>query len=430
MLSKKDIVISILLAAIVLNAYFMANAEMPSWSYVISMISIVAILVPALFALRRWLGWSGAVMVLAVLGGYAFAIETFAITYGFPYGHFAYSDELGFKVFGKTPITVFFAWTPLILCAFAICAQFISSPVYRIPAVAAALVLFDLVLDPGAVRMGFWSYQDGGIYYGVPWSNYFGWLVSGLIGAVVLEIAVLRLRPLLPVPVQLIESGFIVILMWSSFALFAGLWIPAVLGWVIVFCVALVYRGNKYEFDDMVVLVDEENVATGTARKLPVHTDNTPLHRAFSVFLFNSKGELLLQQRALEKKTWGGVWSNSCCGHVMLHEALESAAKRRLKYELGLSGIDLHTILPEFRYRAEKDGVVENEICPVLVGYSESDPDPNPDEVASFKWVAWEDFLGEVQNPDSEISPWAIEEGILLSENTEFREFYGSVRKL
>ncbi|NNE65224.1 MAG: isopentenyl-diphosphate Delta-isomerase [Pyrinomonadaceae bacterium] len=203
------------------------------------------------------------------------------------------------------------------------------------------------------------------------------------------------------------------------------MYIPAALGIVLIALLAWIYNRYHYYFDDMVVLVDEDNEPIGTAPKLPTHTDKTPLHRAFSIFLFNSKGELLLQQRAEHKKTWGGVWSNSCCGHVMLHEPVEAAAKRRLKFEMGMTGIKLHNVLPDYRYKAEKDGIVENEFCPVFVGITDKDPSINPEEVGAFQWVPWEEFLEAANDPESEYSPWAKEEARLLSERKEFRRLVG-----
>jgi isopentenyl-diphosphate delta-isomerase type 1 len=179
-----------------------------------------------------------------------------------------------------------------------------------------------------------------------------------------------------------------------------------------------------YAFDDKIVLVDESGTPIGTASKLAAHNSDTKLHRAFSVFVFNSRGELLLQQRALSKKTWPGVWSNSCCGHVMLHEATEDAAARRLKFELGLSGVDLQMTLPEFRYRAERDDVVENEICPVLVGFTERMPVINSSEVADTLWVEWNEFLGSLDDPGNEISPWAIKEVRLLAASDSFKKWF------
>ncbi|HLA96454.1 MAG TPA: isopentenyl-diphosphate Delta-isomerase, partial [Pyrinomonadaceae bacterium] len=144
--------------------------------------------------------------------------------------------------------------------------------------------------------------------------------------------------------------------------------------------------------DDIVVLVDESDRVIGSALKREVHHSQTPLHRGFSVFLFNGRGELLLQQRALTKQTWPGIWSNSCCGHPMPDETVEAAAERRLKFELGLSNIDLMIALPDFRYRAEKDGVIENEFCPVLFGFTDQQPRVNPDEVEAVRWIDWKQF--------------------------------------
>ena len=135
---------------------------------------------------------------------------------------------------------------------------------------------------------------------------------------------------------------------------------------------------------DDVVLVDDSGLPLGSAPRIEVHTDETPLHLAFSTYLFNARGEVLLTRRALGKKTWPGVWTNSCCGHPRPSESLEDAARRRIREELGLTVGPLVPLLPEFRYRAvDASGIVENEICPVFAGYvTEADPRPNPDEVA------------------------------------------------
>jgi isopentenyl-diphosphate delta-isomerase len=135
-----------------------------------------------------------------------------------------------------------------------------------------------------------------------------------------------------------------------------------------------------------------------------------------------------LQQRALTKKTWPGVWSNSCCGHLLPGERTEDAAARRLLHELGLSKIDLTIALPDFRYRAELDGVVENEICPVLIGFTEEAPILNPDEVHAVKWMPWSDVISSVADPKSQLSPWAIEEVQLLAQSEAFASRMRSFR--
>jgi isopentenyl-diphosphate delta-isomerase type 1 len=421
---KRSVFVAITLIFLAIGAFFMANVELPRWSYVISSINVLLFALPAFYALRRWLGWSDGIKLVLILGVYALLIETFAILTGFPYGHFGYSEHLGYKLFGYVPWTVAFAWTPLMLCAYVAARSLFASRVERIICSTFLLVIFDLVLDPGAVLLGFWQYPQGGAYYGVPASNYLGWMLSGALGSIIMEAVVSYFRPLLPPPVQIGSSAFFIMFFWTAFAVFGGLAVPAIIGCGVAAAMYAWYCRSYYKFDEMVVLVDDQNNALATAKKSETHNANTKLHRAFSLFLFNSKGELLLQQRAFTKKTWPGVWSNSCCGHVMINEKTEDAAARRLRFELGISGVDLKMVLPHFRYRAEKDGVVENEICPVLIGFTDQEPEINPSEVAETKWVLWSEFLRSSRNGESELSPWAIEEAELLSESEVFRRAF------
>lgn len=167
-----------------------------------------------------------------------------------------------------------------------------------------------------------------------------------------------------------------------------------------------------------VVLVNDENAVQGTLPKLAAHTDETPLHRGFSVYVF--KGDhVLLQQRSPAKKTWPGFWSNSYCGHPQLEEDILSAAKRRAEEELRLEVKDLSVILPEYRYTAENNGVVENELCPVLVAEAVNKPRPVKSEVEKCGWVTWEEALQA--KDESVYSPWFLEEKDLLEENDLFQ---------
>lgn len=402
----------------------MANVELPVWSHYLSAVNVVLFALPAFWAVRWWLGWRDGMILIAVLGTYALLIEASAIFTGFPYGHFGYSDLLGYRILGLVPWTVAFAWTPLLLGAYAVAANLFSSRFVRMIATTLLLTLFDFVLDPGAVMLGFWKYDGGGFFYGVPPSNFGGWLISGLIGTILLETIVAIFKPLLPTPVQLVSSTFFILFFWTAIAAFGGLVAPVLIGAALVVALVFFYRRFYYSFDDMIVFVDEGNRPVATGRKLASHHEDTKLHRAFSVFLFNSKGEFLMQQRALAKKTWPGTWSNTCCGHVMLHESVERAAKRRLKYELGLSGIDLQIALPNFRYRAEKEGIVENEICPVLFGFTDAKPKRNPEEVESIRWIDWKEFLRMLDDPEMNISPWAVQEVRELVESEVFRNAF------
>lgn len=413
-----------MLIGLAASAFFMANVPMPHWSYIVSSISVVLFAAPCIWAAKMWLGRRDVVILFAALGCLALLIETSAILTGFPYGHFGYSEHLGYKLFAVVPWTVAFAWPPLLLAAYSVAANTARSRLARILTTTLGLLVFDLVLDPGAVRLGFWKYADDGTFYGVPISNFAGWMISGFVGAGILEMIVDRLRPLLPVPMQLTASAIFIIWFWTAFAAFAGMIGPALIGVVVLVALTAAWRKFHYQFDDKIVLVDENNNAVATASKLESHNSETKLHRAFSVFIFNRRGELLLQQRALSKKTWPGVWSNSCCGHVMLHEEAARAAERRLKFELGLSGIELVMALPDFRYRAEKDGIVENEICPVLIGVTGREPIPNPSEVASVRWIDWNEFLVSLNEPGTDISPWAKQEVRLLTESETFRNWF------
>jgi isopentenyl-diphosphate Delta-isomerase len=175
-----------------------------------------------------------------------------------------------------------------------------------------------------------------------------------------------------------------------------------------------------------VVLVDENDQPIGTADKAAIHHGDTPLHRGFSVFLFDRSGNLLLQQRNLEKKTWPGVWSNSCCGHPQQGESTTQAMQRRIEQELGLAGVAVTVVLPGYRYRYAHGGVVENEFCPVAIGVIDQEPIPNPDEVNAVRWIRWETFLKEIAGLN-EYSEWCIEEAQLLMANDTFRSFHAAL---
>src|SRR5690606_1400700 len=139
---------------------------------------------------------------------------------------------------------------------------------------------------------------------------------------------------------------------------------------------------------DHVVLLDEEGVAIGTALKSSVHGTDTALHLAFSCHVVNGDGQVLVTRRALHKKTWPGVWSNSFCGHPRPAEPVISAVHRRAEFELGITLTDLELALPLFRYRAvDASGMVEHEVCPVYLAMTDDEPDLNPREVAEARWV-------------------------------------------
>ncbi len=165
------------------------------------------------------------------------------------------------------------------------------------------------------------------------------------------------------------------------------------------------------------MLLDADGRAVGTAPKAEVHHGATPLHLAFSLYVFNDRGELLLTRRARTKATFPGLWTNSVCGHPGPGEPIEGAAARRARDELGLAVTGLRLVLPGFGYRAELGGVVEHELCPVLVAWVAADTalSPAPEEVAQVRWVAWPSVVEEVRSGALALSPWAIEQVAALA---------------
>lgn len=161
--------------------------------------------------------------------------------------------------------------------------------------------------------------------------------------------------------------------------------------------------------EELVVLVDGSGNPIGTTPKATVHTTETPFHLAFSCYVFNGDGKLLITRRALSKTAWPGVWTNSFCGHPAPNESFEDAIQRRAAFELGLELSDIEVALPDFSYRAvDASGVVENEFCPVYTATARVDPKPNPDEVAEYAWVELDDIFAKASAVPQILSPWMV----------------------
>lgn len=184
---------------------------------------------------------------------------------------------------------------------------------------------------------------------------------------------------------------------------------------------------------DLVVLLDDDDAPCGTANRLTVHDEHTPLHLAFSLHLVDRQGRTLLTRRALSKKTWPGVWTNTCCGHPRPEENVAEAAVRRTGEELGidLSSVEVHLALPDFRYRAvDASGIVEYEVCPVHIAVVDQAPPLNPDpaEVAEQIWVDWANLYGAVQRTPFAFSPWMVLQVQALGPDITSRHWEGPTR--
>ncbi|MCA5894094.1 isopentenyl-diphosphate Delta-isomerase [Isoptericola sp. NEAU-Y5] len=160
---------------------------------------------------------------------------------------------------------------------------------------------------------------------------------------------------------------------------------------------------------DHVVLVDDAGNRLRTWPRSSVHTTETPLHLAFSCYVLDDDGRLLMTRRALSKRTWPGVWTNSFCGHVRWEETSLDALHRHAGHELALRVRDVEVVLPGFRYRAvDASGVVEHEICPVSVARAAGPVTPNPDEVAELAWARPEDVVTAAEATPWAFSPWMV----------------------
>ncbi len=167
------------------------------------------------------------------------------------------------------------------------------------------------------------------------------------------------------------------------------------------------------------ITVDSADNALGTITKAAAHDGKGVLHRAFSIFIFNSKGELLLQQRSADKRLWPLYWSNTCCSHPRAGEDMPTATVRRLEQELGMR--TALTYLFKFEYQAHFGSAgSEHELCSVYVGRSDATPRSHPQEIAALKWLSVEAVTRELAADvnDERYTPWfKIEWKRLLAEH-------------
>jgi isopentenyl-diphosphate delta-isomerase len=142
---------------------------------------------------------------------------------------------------------------------------------------------------------------------------------------------------------------------------------------------------------EQIVFVHQDGTPNGeVGPKLASHNRQTRLHLAFSCYIVRkSDGKLLITKRALHKKVWPSVWTNSFCGHVSPNETVDAALQRRAEYELGLTTLEaVKMVMPDYTYKTPPyNGIIEHEFCPIFIAYTNDTPQLNPDEVAAFAWV-------------------------------------------
>jgi isopentenyl-diphosphate delta-isomerase len=157
--------------------------------------------------------------------------------------------------------------------------------------------------------------------------------------------------------------------------------------------------------EEQVVLVDEQGNELGLMGKTEAHKKGI-LHKAISVLIFNSKGEMLIQQRAFTKYHWAGIWSNTCCSHPRSGETFDDAAQRRLKEELGITTLLKKEFFFTYKAKDEKSGLTEHEYDWVFTGIFDDTFEYNRQEINAVKWMTKEELQKEMDAEPEQFSFW------------------------
>jgi isopentenyl-diphosphate delta-isomerase len=169
---------------------------------------------------------------------------------------------------------------------------------------------------------------------------------------------------------------------------------------------------------EQIVLCDNHGSPLGFAEKLASHTASTKLHLAFSCYVFDDQGRFLVTQRAHSKKVWPGVWTNSVCGHPAPGEDMIAAMQRRLKDELGMTAEDFQVLIPKYVYKTPPfKGIVEHEFCPIYIARASSEVIPNAGEVEDNKWIAWNDYVKDLEADHGDTYSWWSKDQLKLIKN-------------
>ncbi|RYM33901.1 isopentenyl-diphosphate Delta-isomerase [Brumimicrobium glaciale] len=153
-----------------------------------------------------------------------------------------------------------------------------------------------------------------------------------------------------------------------------------------------------------VVLVDENDHVLGTMEKLQAHQEGR-LHRAFSVIIFNDNDEMLIHKRASDKYHCGGLWTNACCSHPRLNEAVKDAALRRMQEEMGFTTSIEY--IGQFIYKTEfENGLIEHELDHLFMGKFNGEPKPNPEEVEDFKYIGIDELKLDIEKSPQNYTVW------------------------
>lgn len=240
---KRDEILVHVAIGILLIFMGIGASRYPTQNPIISAIFLIVFAIPSVLLLFRSMSLSRGIIILGLFGIFPLIIESVGVTTGLPYGEFSYTVAMGPRIFGLVPWTVFFVFSPILIGTIAIAQRATHRPLYAVILSAFFLVLYDLVLDPCAVHAGFWIWSNPGLYYGVPASNFLGWLLIGLLASAILFSLVSSKSRLHR---GTIISVFLSISFWTGYSINSGLLIPILLGIpFIVFTVNSIIREEQ-----------------------------------------------------------------------------------------------------------------------------------------------------------------------------------------
>jgi putative membrane protein len=219
--------------AFFISSFFMLKFQNIDSFSSISSIFIILLALPSYYYLISHLDIQRGLLIIISLSLLPLIIEGIAVWTGFPYGHFEYSTSLGYLVFNLVPPFVSFAYLPILLGSLFVASDITVNRYYFSLLTSFFMVLVDMVIDPAAVSIGFWSYNLGGFYYGVPISNFIGWILTGFIYAMFFYI--LSGKDSLPLPSEISISLIFILSFWVGYLLVVTLYIPTLIGIFIYF---------------------------------------------------------------------------------------------------------------------------------------------------------------------------------------------------
>lgn len=216
---------------LLIAGFFTAQVPFDGRLALVSTIFTFLLFSPSALILVRWLGLKQGLLLLAVLALLAVGIEAAAIKTGFPYGHFFYNTKAGIMIGDLVPVSTPFAWIAIVLGSAAMAAKLVKKIWQQIIATVLIMICIDLLLDPVAVTLGLWYWFKPGLYYGVPFINYVGWVLSASIGSLVVFLFThKRFAQDLYMPAGLASSLYLSLLLWIGIAFWKGLLVPFMIG--------------------------------------------------------------------------------------------------------------------------------------------------------------------------------------------------------